>query len=322
MKTLELQDVRANTAISVATDTGLTITSMIVSGHEIVYFPGTVEAYRESGGLAGFPFLYPWANRLYSRKSGTTHSKEPLAIACGKRSIIIPQKGEPGVLFDGNDIAIHGLLTRESAWETIDYTKLASDLKPATASFSWKSTPESMKFFPYSHRVVVTYELRGTELTVRTLVSNDDTEPMPASWGYHPYFQLPVANRDDVFLEIPAKKGLILDDKMLPTGEFFDVSEKWPSADRMVLNGHKFDTGFSEFPAGSVFAVEDPEKRIEVKYIKNYSVAVIYAPPGEPFVCIEPMIARTNAIATSHAPAIAPGESLEAVYSVSVKIKQ
>jgi len=61
------------------------------------------------------------------------------------------------------------------------------------------------------------------------------------------------------------------------------------------------------------FWVAGQRERIEVAYGPKFSVAVVYAPEGRPFVCFEPMAAVTNAFNLAQSgvyralPSIPPG---------------
>jgi aldose 1-epimerase len=47
--------------------------------------------------------------------------------------------------------------------------------------------------------------------------------------------------------------------------------------------------------------VEGGRERITVTYGPKYTVAVVYAPKGQDFICFEPMAAITNAFNLAHA---------------------
>jgi aldose 1-epimerase len=50
----------------------------------------------------------------------------------------------------------------------------------------------------------------------------------------------------------------------------------------------------------AVFSVTAGSKKIEVLYGPQYPVAVIYAPPNQPFICFEPMTGVTNGANLAH----------------------
>ena len=62
--------------------------------------------------------------------------------------------------------------------------------------------------------------------------------------------------------------------------------------------------------------VSGPGQTIQVEFGAGYPVAQIYAPPGEQYICIEPMTARTNALARSELTWVQPGEWWSAVFRI------
>ena len=79
--------------------------------------------------------------------------------------------------------------------------------------------PEWMAQFPFAHTVEMTYRLKDGVLEVETTLQNQSTEPMPVSLGYHPYFRLHDAPRDDWKVHLSAREQVILSSLLIPTGE-------------------------------------------------------------------------------------------------------
>ena len=52
-----------------------------------------------------------------------------------------------------------------------------------------------------------------------------------------------------------------------------------------------------------MFALEGGGRRIEVEFEAGYPVAQVYAPPGEDYVCFEPMTAPIDALVSGDGPA-------------------
>ena len=62
---VHLEDAKSHTVVSVITAVGNVAYEMKVNGTNVLYFPAvTPEAFKQRPGLAGIPFLGPWANRL------------------------------------------------------------------------------------------------------------------------------------------------------------------------------------------------------------------------------------------------------------------
>jgi aldose 1-epimerase len=117
---------------------------------------------------------------------------------------------------------------------------------------------------------------------------------MPVGIGYHPYFQLHDAPRDQWKVHLAARDHLMLSKMLIPTGERKPV--EFP--DLFPLAGVALDDVFGGLvrdPSDqATFSVEGAREKISVIYGPKYTVAVVYAPPGRPFICFEPMSTITD----------------------------
>ena len=162
-----------------------------------------------------------------------------------------------------------------------------------------------MAQWPFAHEYEMTYRLADGELEVRVTVTNLSTEPMPIVLGFHPYYRIPGVPRDHWIASLPARKIVVTDERLIPTGEWkpFDLPNPLP------LKGHTLDTGFTELDRDSSgrahFSIESDGKKVETLFGPKYPVAVIWEPPapeGEArdFICFEPMTGVTNAVNLHH----------------------
>jgi aldose 1-epimerase len=145
---------------------------------------------------------------------------------------------------------------------------------------------------------------------------------MPVSLGFHPYFEIPEVPRAETEIHIPVRMHVETDSHLVATGELKPV--QFP--DRISLRDHAFDDGFTSLErdaAGyATFTFEAGPKRIRVIYGPKYEVAVVYAPPGQNFVCFEPMTAITNGVNLAHdgkypkLQSVAPGSSWSETFKV------
>src|SRR3989442_3857816 len=80
----------------------------------------------------------------------------------------------------------------------------------------WKY-PELMAQFPFAHTIDMTYRLVSGALEVETLLQNHSSEPMPVGIGYHPYFQVHDAPRDEWRGYLAPRAKLTFASPTLPT---------------------------------------------------------------------------------------------------------
>jgi aldose 1-epimerase len=309
---VRLADQSQEVEVLIAPSVGNRAYALKVAGKNLLYFPSSdIAAFEKAGakGLNGIPFLAPWANRMAGGGFW----------ADGKRYTFNPDVGT--VRVDPNGISIHGLLTASKLWEVTD---VGADKHSAhvTSRLQFWKYPELMANWPFAHEYEMTYRLSEGELEVITTVRNLSAESMPVSIGYHPYFEIPDVPRSETDVHIAAHMQVETDSNLVATGELKPV--QFP--DRISLRDHTFDNGFTslERDAGgyATFTFEAGPKRIQVIYGPQFKVAVVYAPPGQDFVCFEPMTAITNGVNLAHAgkyselQSIAPGASWRETFKV------
>jgi aldose 1-epimerase len=231
--------------------------------------------------------------------------------ANGRRYLFNP--GLASIRPDQNGIPIHGLLTASPFWQL---TRLGSDETSAyvTSRLEFWRYPDLMANWPFAHEYEMTHRLSAGALEVSVTVTNRSADPMPVAIGFHPYLQLPDVPIARAVAHIPVRMHVDTDSRLVPTGATTPVN----FGDRVSLSDHHFDDGFtgleSESDGRTVFYVEGNQKKIEVTFGPKYPVAIIYAPPGENFICFEPMSAITNGINLAHEgkypglQTVAPGE--------------
>jgi len=311
MEIVQLGDTAHRVEVSIAPSLGNMAYEMKVGGRNILYFPfDSLEAFKENPTLAGVPFLGPWANRI----DGDAY------WADGKKYLLNPDLGN--IRRDSHQKPIHGLLNFSPLWSVV---AVGADARGAYVSSRiefWKH-PELMAQFPFAHNVTMTYRLANGELEVETVLENLATEPLPVAIGYHPYFRLHDAPRDQWKAHVAARDRMVLNNLLIPTGESYpsEFSDPYP------LKGRQVDDVFTNLVRGADgrarFWVEGKKERVTVVYGPKYTVAVIYAPPAREFICFEPMAAVTNAFNLSHSgvyremQSVAPGGSWKESFWIS-----
>lgn len=285
--TVRLSDNAHAIEVAVAPSIGNRTFEFLVGGKNILHFPhADVSQLQGDRHLSGIPFLAPWANRM------------PQGFwANGRRYLF--NSGLPSIRPDPNGIPIHGLLTTSPFWQL---TGVGSDEISAwvTSRLEFWRYPDLMANWPFAHEYEMTHRVSAGTLEVSVIITNRSADPMPVAIGFHPYFELPDVPMTQALAHIPALLHVETDNRLIPTGATTPVD----FGDRVSLGDHHFDDGFtgleSETDGRTVFYVEGARKRIEVIFGPKYRVAIVYAPPGENFICFEPMSALTNGINLAH----------------------
>jgi aldose 1-epimerase len=285
---VQLTDGARATEVSIVPSIGNIAYAFMVRGKNILWSPfRSLAEMQAKPALCGVPFLAPWANRL----------DQDAFYANGKKYLLNADLGN--LRRDQNEKPIHGLLLFSPHWKVI---KLEANDRSAyvVSRLEFWRYPELMAQFPFAHAIEMTYRLAGGVLEVETLLENHADEPMPVGVGYHPYFQVPDTPRDQSKVHVAAREHLELSPLLIPTGARTPVN----LPDPVSLATTQLDDVFSSLVRGAdgraEFWVEGGGRRISVIYGPKYTVAVIYAPPGQNFICFEPMSAITDAFNLAH----------------------
>ncbi len=281
VRLIETKDEKHRVEVAVVPSLGNRTIRMLVGEENFLFFPfAGPEAARADRGLNGIPFLAPWANRMAGggiRVDGQEH-----------------RFGE-GLRTDAHGLPIHGMLTVSPHWKmmTMDWD---SESAQVTSRLEFWRHPELMANWPFAHTYEMTHRLANGELEIRTRILNLDARRMPVAIGFHPYFQLPGVERQKAFVKVPVRRHVETDDRLVATGEFREVS--FPA--RVALADNTFDDGFVGLESGqdgmSEFIFEGGGRRVEVKFGPRYTVAIVYSPRGQEFLCFEPMTSITNGV--------------------------
>ncbi len=284
-----LTDRETDTVVVVVPTKGNMATAMRVKGHDVL------EA-------RGIPFMGPWANRL----------DEPAFYANGRRHAFDMTLGNIR-----GDVPIHGFVTTTDLWRVVATRATASEAS-ITSRLEFYRQPTWMRQWPYAHSVEITYRLAGGVLEVATAIANLSNEPMPVAIGFHPYFQLTDAPRDEWRLSVAATTRWRLDARKLPTGETEPAATLLPPPS-VTLRDYNLDDVFADLvrdaDGGATMTVMGAAQRLDVVLGPNYRSAVVWAPnpsgkgrggqgdsppAARNFICLEPMAEITNGLNMAH----------------------
>ncbi|MDQ3934971.1 MAG: aldose 1-epimerase [Actinomycetota bacterium] len=274
--------------------------SLTHAGVELLGHRGGLARYEATGSTMGIPLLHPWANRLGG-----------FSYTVGERTVEI-DPDSPRIRTDPNGLPIHGLVNASPYWEVLG---TAADETSArlSARLDFAAHPELLEAFPFPHTLQIDASLQQATLTVRTTLAAAG-QPVPVSFGYHPYLVLPDVPRAEWQVEIPLTRRLVLDDRMVPTGQ---VEEVEPFAG--PLGERTFDDGYEGATDGTRFTLAGGGRTLSLELVDGYRFAQVYAPEGEEVICFEPMTAPTNALVSGRdLELVAPGETRSATFAISV----
>ena len=169
--------------------------------------------------------------------------------------------------FDGRDhqlgwdepdkrTAIHGLV-RWELWDRTDHTP---------TSVTMARTVQPRPGYPFALVLRVSYSLGKDGLKVEHQAINVGPTAAPYGLGIHPFLTLGGEPLDTATLTLPAGRRILVDDRLLPTGELADVEgTDWDYRTGRKIGSAQLDTPFVVTERGSdglaVSALVDAEGR-------------------------------------------------------------
>jgi aldose 1-epimerase len=286
---VQLSDAKTETRVSIVPSVGNIAFELSVKGRNVLRWPyASIEEFKAKPAMSGIPFMGPWANRL----------DETAFYANGKKYAFDMTLGNVR-----GPIPIHGFVTTTDQWNVVDAgTDGASAW--ATSRLEFSRQPTWMKQWPFAHTIEMTYRLQDGVLEVRTTITNQSAEPMPVAIGFHPYYQLTDAPRDEWTLALGARTHWLLAPNKLPTGETEPIEKIFPNPRAATLGGYDLDDVFGDLvrdaQGRAAMTIAGKSQRIAIELGPNYRSVVVWSPKDRDFICIEPMAGITDAINLAH----------------------
>ncbi len=268
--------------------------SFVHRGDEMLAPVGSLAHYR-AGHAVGIPLLHPWANRL------SMHD-----YRVGRVHVAVPRTAP----VDPNGLPIHGTVHGQPF--DVLALRTARGSAQCSARLDASRNEVIMASFPFPHVLDVDASLSTTELRITTTLRATGRRAVPASFGWHPYFQLPGTPRSRWRLRLPARRRARLDVRQIPTGGFDAEAAEDAPVGRRTFDDH-YTLGRDHR-----FAITTDRRRLTLRFGPGYDFAQVYVPAGKPFAAIEPMVAPVNALVERTAPLVAPGTSYRATWRAAV----
>jgi aldose 1-epimerase len=283
-------------------EAGMVGCSLRHRGAELLGQRGGLARYVAERSTMGIPLLHPWANRVARRRFEVAGVEVDL------------DKASPQPNVDEHGLPIHGLLAAASGWR-VERHESSGDGGVLAARFDFGGHPDLIAAFPFPHELSIEATLEGKALTIATTVDPSGEVEVPISFGYHPYFCPPGAERADWEIEVPVSERLVLDADELPTG-----AREPAHLEDGPLGSRTFDDEFLAPADSAPMVLEGGSRRIEVALLRGYPYTQVYAPVDDDVVALEPMTAPTDALITAgpELPLVPPGEAFRAEFSITV----
>jgi aldose 1-epimerase len=233
----------------------------------------------------GIPILFPFPNRVPGGR-----------YRYGGRDLQLDlnERGRPN--------HIHGFV-RQLPWTVAD-AAADGDSAWQRSTIALQDHPEVTRQYPFPCRLTVTTRLRDGVLVHEAEVENLGSSRLPMGYGIHPWFRAARgAAREDTAVRIGSRSFWELKDQ-IPTGRIVEA----PSGsardlrDWRALGGAEYDDVFAT-PRRRADGWSDARVRysasgleITVEASQAFREWVLFAPPGQDALCLEPYTGVTNAV--------------------------
>jgi aldose 1-epimerase len=295
VETVVVQSDDGGTSATFAPGAGMVCCSLTHAGEELLDQRRGLETYASAGKTMGIPLLYPWANRL--ARSG---------YRAAGRDVSLPE--DPGrIPREEHGLPIHGVLPSLMAWEAGGG---ASELR---ARLRW-DRPELLELFPFAHEAALEVSVASGAVAITTTVRAAADDPVPVSFGFHPYLRLP-GSRSECWVRLPESRRMLLDDQSVPTGEREPLEPL-----EFQLQGSSWDDGLEIGVQPSRYAVGAGARTVALELVEGFPYGQVFSPDGREFICFEPMTAPSNALVSGDGLTVLdPGEEYRAQFRILVE---
>ncbi len=184
--------------------------------------------------------------------------------------------------------------------------------------------------WPWPFKLEIDYEV-GNGLRLKARVTNTGNSMMPFGFGAHPYFHAPLnrkGSRDAMMIQLDADARWQLDASLIPTGAVEPLAGKYDLRAPHPLGADTYDDAFRMAPISNDdrprARLIDPSLKValEVRADAAFEVFVVYAPPDNAVVALEPYTCAPDAfnLAARGVAAgmreLGPGQTFEAGFEI------
>ncbi len=223
-------------------------------------------------------------------------------------------------LENGAQHAIHGDV-RGRPWEIAEQST-------TRLRCTFSSTEHENVNWPWPFAVAADFALDGAQLTMHLSLRNEGDMPMPAGFGWHPYFNRTLTRAGEpVQLHFPLD-GAYPDanDTRIPSGPLQALAPHQDFAQARPLEPDNFlDTCYYGFRGGSIAW---PESGVQLRVDASNACKhlIVYNPAGKPYFAVEPVTNANNGVnllaqddPTCGTAALHPGDELAAECTLSLE---
>ena len=272
---LEAQSERA----VIVPEAGCQCLSYCVGQLELIAGPARPEDCHAHPHRGGIPILFPWPGRVANARFTFKGREYRLPVN-------EPARGH----------AIHGFACERA------FRVARRGPYFVNAVLDSSDHPDLKSIWPWPFVLEIDYEV-GNGLRLKARVTNTGDSVMPFGFGAHPYFHAPLGakgTRGAMQIQLDAIARWPLDAGLIPTGVAEPVAGKYDLRSPRTLGADTYDDAFRMAPASDErprARLIDPAAKValELRADAAFGEFVVYAPPDNPVVALEPYTCAPDA---------------------------
>jgi aldose 1-epimerase len=217
-------------------------------------------AARNPRQLASFP-LFPYSNRVVNGRFIFNSQIYPLAL----------------------NSAPHPHTLHGNAWQRPWKVEVA---RPTYAHLVIDHDParDGAEAWPFAYRAAQVFRMEANLLELTLTLRNQDTRPMPAGFGLHPYFP----RTPDVRLTASMNGVWRNTPEMLPT-ERTSIPPEWDFSKGRLISEVTVDNCFTGWDGKALIEWPARHRGLLIEATPEFRNLVVFVPPGQGFFCVEPV---------------------------------
>ncbi|MDO8431232.1 MAG: hypothetical protein Q7S58_02350 [Candidatus Binatus sp.] len=261
-------------------DAGFQCFSYKVGALDVIAGPTSPESWRAHPHRGGIPILFPWPGRIAGAH-----------FTFDGREYRVPMNESAR----GN--SIHGFACEKP------FRVARRGPYFISAILDSAEHPEIAAVWPWPFALELDYEI-GNGLRLRVRIRNTGDTAMPFGFGAHPYFHAPLdpsGLRAAMLVQLDADARWPLDSRFVPTGATESLAGKYDLRAPRRLDSLTYDDAFRmTTPSDSAkprARLIDPAGKIAIDVLADpaFRNFVVYAPPDNPVVALEPYTCAPDA---------------------------
>jgi aldose 1-epimerase len=299
--TIEVQSERA----VIVPEAGCQCLNYRVGTLDLIAGPADPESWHAHPHRGGIPILFPWPGRVANARF-TFKGRE-------YRMPVNEPRGH----------SIHGFASERAFRVARRGPYFISTILDS------RDHPDLKSIWPWPFALEIDYEV-GNGLRLKARVTNTGESAMPFGFGAHPYFHAPFdrrGTRDAMQIQLDANARWLLDAGMIPTGQTEPLAGKYDLRTPRTLGNDTYDDAFRMAPITNDARrarLIDPSIKaaIDVHADAAFADFVVYAPPDNPVVALEPYTCAPDAFnlagrgIDAGMRELRPGQSFEAGFEI------